>query len=150
MAGKASETGRKQQEMEEMIKQLQKRLEGVEERCTKLEKVEEECKSLKEENAKLKEKLSELQGEQKKVATHTAVVTAEMKKVQARQEKHDKVMRESNILVTGIEDLKEETEAEAKAKVEEVLQKGLRLAPSGSGSVQHAVRLGRFTHIKRP
>jgi hypothetical protein len=32
--------------------------------------------------------------------------------------------------VTGIEDLKEETEAEAKAKVKEVLQKGLRLAPS--------------------
>jgi myosin heavy subunit len=150
MAGKASETGRKQQEMEEMIKQLQKKLEGVEERCTKLEKVEDKCKSLKEENAKLKEKLSELQGEQKKVATHTAVVTAKMEKVQAWQEKHDKVMRESNILVTGIEDLKEETETEAKAKVEEVLQKGLRLAPSGSGSVEHAVQLERFTDGKRP
>jgi chromosome segregation ATPase len=69
MAGKASETGKKQQEMEEMIKQLQTRLKGVEERCTKLEKFEDECKSLKEKNAKLKEKLSELQGEQKKVAT---------------------------------------------------------------------------------
>jgi hypothetical protein len=41
-------------------------------------------------------------------------------------------------------------EAEAKAKVEKVLQKGLRLAPSGSGYVQHAVRLGRFSDTKRP
>jgi hypothetical protein len=41
-------------------------------------------------------------------------------------------------------------ETEAKAKVEDVLQKGLRLAPSGSGSVQHAVRLGRSTDGKRP
>jgi regulator of replication initiation timing len=102
MAGKAYETGKKQQEMEKIIiEQLQKRLEGVEERCTKLKKVEEECKSLKEENAKLKEKLSELEGEQKNVATHTAVVNAEMEKVQARQEKQDKVMRESNIFGDG-------------------------------------------------
>lgn len=61
------------------------------------------------------------------------------------------MLREANLVVTGLEDAKEETEEVTKEKVENVLQKGMRLAPSGHGEVQQAVRLGKYTEgRKRP
>lgn len=129
----------------------------------RLQTLESEVGSLKKENEALKarvqsieaekqsvvEELEVVRGEQKKVASYSGVVRAEVERVQARQERHDKVLREAKLVVTGMDDAKDETEEATKEKVEELLQKGLRLAPSGHGSVNQAVRLGKYTEGKK-
>ncbi len=131
---KVCEAIKKQQDMDETMKQV----------LSRLDELEGTCKKLKEENVKLKAEVSELKGETQKVATETAEVASEVGKVQVQQERHDKVMRGGNVVITGVVDSKEETEAESKTKVEEVLQNGIRLAASGNGSVVQATRLGKF------
>ena len=131
------------------------RLQALESEVSSLKKENEGLKarmqSIEEEKRLVVEELQVVRGEQKKVASYSGVVRAEVEKVQARQERQDKVLREANLVVTGLDDVKEETEEVTREKVEEVLQKGLRLAPSGHGSVHHAVRLGKYAEgRKRP
>jgi hypothetical protein len=127
------------QALETEVAFLKKAKEGLEARVQAVEK----------EKQSVVAELKEVRGEQKKVASYSGVVRAEVEKVQAVQERHDRVLREANIVVTGLEDIKEETEEVTKERVEEVLQKGLRLAPSGTGSVLQAVRLGKYAEGKK-
>ena len=77
---------KKQQDLEEMVQKLVQKIEGME------------------------KEIAALKGEQTKVATYSGVVRAEVEKVQARQERQDKVLRETNLVVTGLKDEKEESE----------------------------------------
>lgn len=130
---------KKQLELEEMVKGLVKRLEE------QAEKMEGQVEKI----ATLEKEVSILKGEQTKVVTYSGVVREAVEKVQARQERQNKVLREANLVVTGLEDAKDETEDGTKGKVEEALQKGMRLPPSGHGEVQQAVRLKKYAEGKK-
>lgn len=129
------------------------RLQALETRVSGLEKengdLRVQMQSMKEEKQSLVEELQKVRGEQKKVVSYSGVVRAEVEKVQAVQERHDRVLREANVVVTGLEDTKEETEEATKVRVEEVLQEGLRLPPSGAGSVLQAMRMGKYAEGKK-